>query len=680
MAEFGFYHQLQARVKKLGVYFRSSENTRLLGMAVAVGILTGLGVWGFRTAIEGFHILFYALLYKEILYPVVGPVGIIIELVLAGIIVGLIMQRFVGEERHHGVAGIMESVALAGGRLPYRLMPFKAFASALSIGAGASVGPEDPSVQIGSNLGSWLGQIFSVDEEQVRTLVAAGAAGAISAAFKAPIAGVFFALEVILVGSFATSSVSVIILASVVSSTFVEAIDPGVHMGPFAYELGSALEIPLFIPLGIIFAPIAVLFTHSVYWQRDLWQRFTRLSRPYKTALAAILIGTVGIFVPEVLGSGLEPIESVLSGEAGFALSIVMLIGFTKLVITGVSAGGGFVGGLFAPTLFIGTMLGSAYGLALHQISPFNIVAQPEAFAIVGMASMLAGVVRSPITAILMVFEMTNDYRLILPIMLSTVMCMLIADYLEPSGVYHMGLVRHGIYLRGGTEIDVMQSVTVGEAMLKPAPAIEHSASLQTLRDTLRRFHSRSLVVLDKDSLLCGVVTLSDLQRSFEANGISSTLTVGDICSRQVITAEPNDLVWTAIKRMSTYDIGRLVVVEPGTRRVVGLIGRHGVIRAYNIAISRKLQEQHTAEKVRLNMLTGGHTVEIRLHNRSFITGKLVRDVTWPPDCVVASIQRKGKLLIPNGNTTLQVDDHLTIICDPDMLDELAALTGERVK
>ncbi len=659
--------------------FYASENTRLLILAVCLGLATGIAIWVFRTAINFFHEIFIEGVQHELSRTLLGSMASVFSLALAGLMVGWLMHRFVGEERHHGVAGIMESVALIGGRLPYQRIPFKALASSISLGAGASVGPEDPSVQIGANLGSMLGQKTHLSEEQVKLLVAAGAASAIAAAFKAPIAGVFFALEVILYGSFSSAAVGVVVLSAVISSAFTQAIEPHPEMGPFAHTLSSPLEIPLFVPLGILLGPIASLFIRWVYFQHDWWHRHVHLSRPLRTALAGVLVGIVAIFLPEIMGTGRETMNDVLSGEADFALTLLLILGAAKLLMTGISMAGGFVGGIFAPSLFVGTMLGGAYGLVIDRIigGGGTNVTPPEVYAVAGMAGMMAGVVRSPITAIMLVFELTNDYRLILPIMLTTVVCVLIAEQIEPSGMYILGLRRKGIHLQEGRDIDLMQGVKVADAMLKPAPTISEKASLVELRDTLRKLRTFSMCVVDDEGLLSGIVTLSDLQRAYDTHGEKS-LTVGEICTHNPITVTPDDVLWTAIRCMSLNDVGRLPVVEPGTRKLLGFIGRHGVMRAYNIAIARKLEDQHTAERLRLNTLTGAHTYEYYLSANASATGKLIQEIQWPTESVVASVQRGGRLIVPHGSTKLLTGDKLTLVADPSVENELAYLLEGR--
>jgi len=650
---------------------RPNSNT-LLVLAIVLGLATAAAIWLFRQAIDFFNRVFTGFLAETLLSPIIGALAIVISLALAGAVVGFIMDTFIGEERHHGVAGIIEAIAMSGGRLRYQRSPFKAIASALSLGAGASVGPEDPSVQIGSNLGSFIGQRLHLSDDQMRLLVAAGGAAAIAAAFKAPIAGVFFALEVILNGAFETRSFGVVVLAAVVSSALTQAIEPAAEMGPFNYTLGSVLEIPLFIPLGILLGIVSAFFIRSVYWQHDWWHHHVHLPRPAKTALAGAVVGIIAIFLPQIMGAGRETMSSVLSGEANFSLLLLLILGVVKLAATTISMGGGFVGGIFAPTLFVGTMLGGAYGQVM-QSTIGGKEGNPQVYAIAGMAAVMAGVVRCPITAIMLVFELTNDYRLILPIMLATVVCVFMAERLTPYGMYEQGLRNKGTYLPVGREIDLMQGVTVSEVMTKPAPRILENASLQELRDALRAYQSRSLCVVDAQGKLVGIVTLSDLQKAYRTD-IDEATTVGTICSRDPATIAPDDELWTAIKIMGTRDVGRLPVIDRSTGELVGLMGRHGVMQAYNLAIEHKLQNQHTAEHIRLNALTGGHVFEFHIQPGSAVNGKHIADIHWPQESVVASIQRGRKQLIPHGDTEIKANDSLTIIADPELELALTAL------
>jgi len=652
--------------------FAISENTTLLGLAVGVGLATAGGVWLFRQGYE-FFTRTYQIGLSASLLSFLGSWALIPLLALAGLLVGLIKARFVGEERHHGVAGIMESVAYSGGRLPYRKVPFKALLASFSIGAGASVGPEDPSVQIGANLGSWFGQRLRLSDDRVRLLVAAGAAGGVAAAFRAPIAGVFFALEIIL-GDFSTSSFSVVVLASVVASVFTQAIDAGgPELGIRTYALGGLQEVPLYVLLGLLIAPMAVLFIRTLYWQHDLWHHL-KLSAPLKTALAGVIVGVIGVFLPQILGTGRETMNAVLN-QSGTEFSIALLLGLSlaKMIASTISLGGGFVGGMFAPSLFVGAAFGGAYGRIVQVALGGNMSADPAAFAMAGMAAMMTGVIRAPITAVLLLFELTNDYNLILPIMLAVAVCLIIVERFAPDGIYQHGLARKGIRLSRGRDIDLMQIVTVGEAMSEPH-LVSSQDTIESLAAVFDKHQTHGLVVIDDSQALFGIVTIQDLARAREADHTAITK-VADICTRDVLTVTPDLPIARALQLIGERDLGRLPVVDKNDpHKVVGVLRRRDIMRAYDIAVQRKQQEQHQVEQVRLSTISGAYVVEMRVNAGSLVDGQCLRDTQWPAGSVIASIWRNGQAIAPNGDSRLLAGDKLTIVTAADHHDALEKL------
>jgi CIC family chloride channel protein len=283
----------------------------------------------------------------------------------------------------------------------------------------------------------------------------------------------------------------------------------GPELGSLTYTLGSLAEMPLYLLLGLLLAPVCVLFIRAVYWQHDLWHRYGhRLSRPLRTALAGALVGVIGIFLPEILGTGRETMIEVLnSPDVQYTFSLLVLLGLVKILATSITLAGGFVGGVFAPTLFVGTMLGSAFGKVIDAIFPVGTVSDPRAYAIAGMAAVMSGVVRAPITAIMLVFEVTNDYRLILPIMLTSVACVFLAERFQSDGINTLGLVRQGIRLRQFRDIDLMQALHVRDAMITPPPVIHADQPLVALRDGLRKERAHGLVVVDDANRVVGRAT-----------------------------------------------------------------------------------------------------------------------------------------------------------------------------
>jgi CIC family chloride channel protein len=669
-----------AAALRLFLRVQRSENTALLVLAVAVGIAAGLGVWIYREGIEFFHILLVEQLTNVTLAQVFGAGAIVVTLTLVGLISGWILQRFIGEERHHGVAGIMQAVAMGGGRLRYWRMPVKAFVSAFSLSAGISTGPEDPSVQIGSNIGSLLGQKLHLSDDRVRVLVAAGGGAAIAAIFHAPIAGVFFALEVILNGEFATSSFGVVVLACVVSATITQAIEIGglaPEFGSLSYTLGSLAEMPLYLLLGLLLAPVCAFFIRFVYWMHDQWHRLGHhLPRPLTTALAAGLVGVIGVFFPQVLGVGRETMVELLnSSDVQITFLMLFVLAAVKMLASSITLAGGFVGGVFAPALFVGTTLGSAFGRVIDALFPGGAVSDPRAYAIAGMAAALAGVIRAPITSIMIVFEATNDYRLILPIMLASVACVFLSERFEPLGINTFGLARHGIRLRQNRDIDVMQALHVRDAMVTPPPSIHCDQPLVALRDGLRRDRAHGLVVVDEANRVVGIATLADLRKAYDEGKADAR--VEDICVKDVLTSEPDEPLWTAMRLMGERAIERLPVVNPHTNEALGVLTRNSIMRAYNQAITRKIEQQHTEEELRLHALTGAHVVDYLVRPGAEVAGKKVKEVTWPSESAIAAIRRGERLIVPRGGTDIKLWDRLTFVTDPRAETDLARLTGQ---
>jgi CIC family chloride channel protein len=366
---------------------------------------------------------------------------------------------------------------------------------------------------------------------------------------------------------------------------------------------------------------------------------------------------------PQVLGSGLEFIgESIASGGTEFWL--VLALGGLKILATSFTLGSGNSGGVFAPALFTGAMLGEAFGEMAHRLLP-GLTAVPGAYALVGMAALFAAAAHAPITAVLIVFEMSGDYRLILPLMFATVVSTLLSEHLQRESIYTLKLARRGIHLERGHDIDVMQGITVGEAMTLDPETVSVSTSLRELSDRLATGHYHGYPVLDEEGKLCGVVTLQDLERVTRGGKRPPGARVGQICTPNPLVAYPDEPLWAALKRIGTRDIGRLPVVSrEDPTRLVGLIRGNDIIRAYNKAIARRVELQHRAERLRLGKVTGTEFIEADVHSASPLAGQQVKELNLPSDCVLISIQRGRRLVIPHGDTVLLPEDRVTALVD----------------
>ncbi|HEY64669.1 MAG TPA: CBS domain-containing protein [Caldilineae bacterium] len=644
------------------------EEAVLIGMALIVGVGAGFGAIIFRWLIDSVHTLAFE--GGQELLRFLGRYYIILIPAIGGLFVGPLVYFFAREAKGHGVPEVMEAVALRGGRIRPVVAVIKSLASSICIGTGGSVGREGPIVQIGSALGSTVGQVLRMSDDRVRTLVGCGAAGGIAATFNAPVSGVIFALEIIL-GEFAVGHFSMVVIASVTASVIARVFlgDMPAFMVP-EYALNTPWELFLYVLLGIIAAPVGVLFTKSLYWLEDIFDAWD-FPEYLKPAIGGLGVGLLGLFVPQVFGVGYESIERVLHNEMVLGTAAMLLI--AKLVATVLTLGSGGSGGVFAPSLFMGSMLGGTFGILVHRWMP-AITAAPGAYALVGMAAVFAAGARAPITAIIILFEMTGDYRIILPLMLSTVIATLLAQWLEPESIYTLKLIRRGVHLSRGRDIDVMQGITVAEVMTTHPDTVSADMTLSELAEAFARTHHHGFPVLDAEGKLFGVVTLQDLERA-STKSSPSELRVRDICTRDVLVAHPDEPVWAVLKRMGVRDIGRLpVVAREDPKRLLGMIRRSDIIRAYNIAITRRLELQHRMDQLRLGRVTGTEFVQVDVAPESAAAGKQIRELVLPHECVIVSVRRGRGLIIPHGDTVLQPGDRITALVDTKCIEEFRSM------
>lgn len=653
-------------------HFEPAGSVQLGIAGVAIGLATGVGVGVFKNLIEAVHT--FAFGWLGALLSAWGAWTVALIPVLGGLVVGWLWHRYVGEERYHGVAGIMEAAALAGGQLHYWLTPIKTVAAAISIGAGASVGPEDPSVQIGANLGSFAGQKLRFSDEWVRTLVAAGVAAAISAAFNAPIAGVFFAIEIGL-GGLSGSEVGIVVLASVISAILTQSLTgpaPAFHVAEYAIH--SVTELPLYLGLGLLAGLVAALYITALYLAKDLFHSWS-IPGWLKPAAAGLAVGVVGIFLPQVFGVGYPTIEAIFAGEQ-LSVPLLIVLLFAKLALTAISIGGGFPGGVFAPSLFLGATLGAAYGTVAQQFFPGLGIA-PPAYAMVGMGAVLAASVHVPLTAILLLFEMTQDYRIILPLMAAVIVGLIVSRTLRRDSVYTLGLARKGLRLQRGRDVEVLEGLTVGEVMETNMPVLLESDSLHTAADRFLQTRHHGLVVVSDTGELTGILTIQDLEHMQGKDAEMAGLSVGDICTRELLVVYPDESIGTGLRRMSMRDIGRLPVVERSRpTHLVGVLRRTDLVRAYDIALTRRTEARHRTHQTRLNASTGtGLSVqEVVVEPGALCDNQPISAVKWPQTAVIASIRRGRQVLIPHGDTVLRAGDVLVVVNNGPIAAEFDAL------
>jgi H+/Cl- antiporter ClcA/CBS domain-containing protein len=578
-----------------------SPETVVLLLAIAIGTSTGLAVVLFRLlidAIQGW--MFVDLL--GLLHPL-GAWTLLWIPVLGALLVGMIRWRW--PELGPSLSSLLANPKELGKTSPLRA-GVKAIAAAISLGTGASLGPEGPSVEIGANIGIFLAQSLQVSQERLKLLLGAGAAAGLAAGFNAPIAGVFFALEVVLGTTFATSAVSLVLLAAVVSA-FIAQVGQG-GQPPFslpAYEVRSPLELPLYLGLGLCASVVSIAYKQAIQLSQHFFQGalpgfrgMAAVPVGLRPLLGAVCVGLLALKFPQALGIGYETVEAVLR-DVQFSLPLLAGLLLAKLAMTAISLGSGFVGGLFAPAMFLGASLGAAYGKVLTLILPTaHLIAAPPAYAMVGMAAVLASSARAPLTAILLLFELTRDYRIILPLMAAVGLSVWLVDRLSPLATKTAPQLTLGLNLQPDPLAEILHRLTVAQVMQPTVLSLPSTASVLQAGIALTAAQSRSAIVLDQAQHLMGIVTLQDINRAIARLEQSNPKfpfvpppnltqqTLQDICTKDLLLADPNELVATALDRMAARGLGQLPVIAPqDPHRVLGLLDRDHIPLAGNLSI-----------------------------------------------------------------------------------------------
>jgi len=564
---------LRAKLGSALFWLRSSDVIGGLGLSVVVGVASGFSAIALRWLIENCQAAFFD--GGASFLSFLGQYYVIIIPVVGGLLAGPLIYYFAREAKGHGVPEVMEAVALKGGRIRPQVAFVKAIASALTIGSGGSAGSEGPVIQIASAAGSNVGKWFRLPDERVKTLVACGAAGGVSAIFNAPIAGIFFALEVIL-GRVVGRRFAYVVISSVVADFIARAFwgDTPVFIIP-EFKIASNWEIIFFIVLGILAALVAVAFIQLMQRSEGFFDS-PKIPAYFKPALGGLAVGLIGLYSPDLFGVGYTGIGKAMAGEFVLVTLVALLV--LKVIATSFTLGSGGSGGVFAPSLFMGAMLGGIVGIASHNLFP-AITGPAGAYSVAGMAAVFAAATRAPFSAILIIVEMTGDYAIILPLMTSVVVSTILARALKRETIYTEKLVRRGIDIRREDIGDLMRTITVRETMTKNFPTVSPDTSIEELLKRFRNTTHHGFPVVDLYGNLVGIVTLEDVERFQEIQG--QNLTVMDIATKSPFVVYPDQSLHELLNAVGE-DYGRIPVVSREDRnRLVGVIRRYDIIKAY---------------------------------------------------------------------------------------------------
>jgi len=503
---------------------------------------------------------------------------------IGGLVVGLVVNFFASEAKGHGVPEVIQAIALRGGRIRKRVAAAKIFASAVTIGSGGSVGREGPMVQIGSSIGSSIGQLFKVPSVHMRTMVGCGAAAGIAATFNAPIAGVLFALEII-IGDFGVLQFSPVVLSSVTATTISR-----YYFGDFPhfaipdYSIVSLWEFCFYPILGIITGLVGLTFTRILYKFED-WFEAVPIPDWIKPAIGGTLLGCVFAIFPEVFGVGYGAMNLALTNDIGLTTLFILI--WVKILASSITLGSGGSGGIFAPSLFMGCMTGGAFGFVLHSILP-GMTAMPGAYALVAMGGVVAGTTYAPITAILIIFEMSGSYSIILPLMLTCITATVMNSTIDRASIYTTKLLRRGIDIEAGRERHLLEHMVVKEVMTGDVVTIPESMPLSRIIWTFKTENAPYLHVVDQDKNLTGIISFRDIRTVLNEEGLLELIIADDIATKNPITITTDCTLQEALDKLTDRGVSQLPVLpSSGKRNVVGTLTESAINAAYNSAIVR---------------------------------------------------------------------------------------------
>ncbi len=556
------------------------------GGLMLLALLVGVGAAGFavvfRWLIETFTLFFsghadYAAVAGAANphLPGLGRWFLLGVPVLAGLVYGPLVHFFAREARGHGVPEVMYAVARRGGRIAPQVAVVKALASALTIGGGGSVGREGPIVQIGSALGSTLGRGVRVPEPRVRVLVACGAAGGIAATFNAPLAGVFFAMELIL-ADFTGQAFGMVVLASVTSSVIGRAALGDV---PFltlpTFTVQSPWEYVGFAVLGVLAGAVGVGFTRVLYWVEDACDAIWKGPEWLRPAVGGIFLGLLLVALPQMYGVGYPVLGDAIGGVYALGFLVVLLVG--KMLATSLTIGIGGSGGVFAPSLFIGAMLGSAFGQVAQNLAP-GVVGPVGAYGLIGMGAVFAGAARAPITAIVIMFELTGEYSIILPLMTAIVIATGTSHALSSETIYTAKLRRRGVDLGAVETIPLAGRTLVGQVMGEVPQPVGAGTPLARVADALARSAYGVLPVVGPDGTYAGVITARAVAEALEDGRHDHDPT--QLLIELPVTLHADEHLDQAVEALDRSGCGAIPVLDPHSGEPVGWVDYGATLRA----------------------------------------------------------------------------------------------------
>ncbi len=576
-----------------------AEDNILLVFGVAVGVVGALGVIVFFHLIDLAFDLFYRWLPSELPHPDMPFYRPFLTAIGFAAATWVVQRATRPTDKRPKSAQLIPLVQVAvarnDGKLPFKSTVARIIAAIFTLGSGGTAGSEGPLGVVGATAGSYFGRAFRFDASRVKVLVAAGAGAGISAAFNTPLGGAFFALEEIL-GGFAVSTFAPVVVASVVAAVISRSVfgDHPAIVIPMEYGYHGVQEVVFFFPLlGILAGLTVVLFVKVFFGVEELRERI-RIPPAAIPWVGGFLVGLL-VLASRGMLTGYGHLAIRLDTMAHLSAGALLLLCLGQILGNSLTLNTGGSGGVFAPSLFVGATLGASYGVALKGLFP-SMPLQPEAYALVGMGSVFAAATDAPLAAVLMVFEMTNDYAIVLPLMLAVVLSYNVAKRLEPDSLYSGWLRRRGESLEHGVARDVLATLTVRNAMEENPQVIGESASVSQMMEHLGRGEQTDYPVVDGQLRVTGLLRIGEIGRVARDQAALGPLLLASDIADPVETVTPDDTLLAAIRRMGTRGTGMLPVVDPVSNRLVGVVTRAAILALYEKQVAEEAAEGRPAD------------------------------------------------------------------------------------
>lgn len=551
------------------------EDRFFLVLTIVIGALAGLAVVAFILLTERLGARLYppnVAVWRRLVGPMAGALSM-----------GYVLYRFFPDAQGNGVLQTKAALYSPDGRITLHSMIGKFFCTSVTLASGIPLGPEGPSVAVGAGIASVLGRALGIKPEKVRTLLPVGAAAAIAAAFNTPIAAVLFSLEEI-VGDLHAPVLGSVVLASATAWMVLRLSlgnEPLFHVPQ--YELVHPLEFVIYAVLGVIGGLVSGLFVRLLVWSRAQFRKLPPNTRWAQPLTAGVLVGVAAVFAPQVLGVGYVYVSALLNGNMAIKLAAALVV--LKLITSAISASSGNAGGIFAPTLFIGAMLGGTVGGVAHLFLP-RLTADPGAYALVGMGAAFAGIVRTPMTSVVLVFEVTRDYSIIVPLMISNLVSYFISRKIQPDSLYEELAEQDGIHLPVTGSRVRPDARLVGQVMHPPEEVMSGSSSVAEASVLAERSNLGTWpVVGERQNLLLGLISSDTLRRLREAGKGTESLA-------QVVGADEcphlhsDHTLDMALERMGDAGLTMLPVVSRlNVHEMLGVVYLSDVLNAYRVAM-----------------------------------------------------------------------------------------------